>query len=197
MGILLTVLKILDQIDKIIFRFVNTTLANPLFDWIMPIITNQIYWIAPLVILWFYLMLFKGNRGKITGIIILLTLGFTDYSTVEILKPVFGRLRPYLQMTEGIRTLTHTGGHFSFVSAHAANSFSFAVILTYFYPRFKKYYYSLAALVAFSRIYVGVHFPGDVIFGALYGYGVGWAILSLWVIIRMRELKKGKTWPRY
>jgi len=194
---LIIVLNVLDQFDKFVFRLINTTLANPFFDWTMPIITNQVYWIVPLIIFWIYLMAFSGKRGKIAGVILLLTLGFTDYTTVEILKPVFGRLRPYLQMSEGIRTLTHTGGHFSFVSAHAANTFSCAVILAYFYPRFKRYYYGIATLVAFSRIYVGVHFPGDVLFGALYGYGIGWAILSLWVIVKMRELKRGRTWPRY
>jgi len=191
------VLDLLDQFDKLVFKFINTTLANRLFDWIMPVITNQAYWIVPLIILWIYLMTFSGKRGKITGVILLIALGFTDYTTVEILKPVFGRLRPYLQLSEGIRTLTHTRGHFSFVSAHAANTFSCAVILAYFYPRFKPYYFGIAALVAFSRVYVGVHFLGDVFFGALYGYGIGWAILSLWVMVKMRELKRGRTWPRY
>jgi len=55
----------------------------------------------------------------------------------------------------------------------------------------------LAGIISFSRIYVGVHYPGDVIFGALYGYLVAWTVLSLWVMIKMRELKRGRTWVWY
>ena len=49
----------------------------------------------------------------------------------------------------------------------------------------------------FDRVYVGVHYPADVIVGGLVGYGIAWTTLTLWVILKMRELKRGKMWVRY
>ena len=100
-------------------------------------------------------------------------------------------------MLDGIRILMGKGGKYGFVSSHAANIFAAAVVLSYFYPRSKKLVFTIASMVAFSRVYIGVHYPGDIIFGGLLGYGLAWAVLSLWVIIKMRELKRGNDWFIY
>ena len=70
----------------------------------------------------------------------------------------------------------------------SANIFAAAVVLSYFYPIRKRIFYSIASMVAFSRVYIGVHYPGDIIFGGLLGYGLAWVVLSLWVIIKMSML---------
>jgi len=57
--------------------------------------------------------------------------------------------------------------------------------------------YSVASVIAFSRVYVGVHYPLDILFGSIMGYIFSWIILSIWVIIKMRELKRGKMWVWY
>ena len=185
------------HMDKAVFRFFNTTIANPLFDSIMPIITNQNIWAVPIIIIISSLLFKGGRRGRIAVAIIIISVGLADAASAQILKPFFARLRPSHELTEGIRILMGKGGQYGFVSSHAANVFAAAVVCGYFYPRYKSTYFIIAASVAFSRVYVGVHYPADIIFGGLLGFGLAWAVLSLWVIIKMRELKRGADWVVY
>ena len=100
-------------------------------------------------------------------------------------------------MGDAINLLIGKGGKYGFVSAHAANIFCATTILSYFYEQWKKPLILLALSVSISRVYVGVHYPGDVIFGGLYGYGVAWLFITIWVLIKMREQKRGRTWIQY
>jgi len=185
------------SIDKLIFYFFNGVIANSFFDIIMPIITNEDIWAIPIILGLIYLLLKGGRRGQITTIILIISCGIADYSSASILKPFFERLRPSHEMLDGIRILMGKGGKYGFVSSHAANIFAAAVVLSYFYPSKKKLYFFIASMVAFSRVYIGVHYPGDIIFGGMLGYGLAWSVLSLWVIIKMRELKRGNNWFIY
>ena len=75
--------------------------------------------------------------------------------------------------------------------------FAFRNATAYFYDKNRISLYILASTIAFSRVYVGVHYPLDIIFGSIIGYIISWIILSLWVIIKMRELKRGRKWVWY
>ncbi len=187
----------LDSIDKALFHFVNDTLSNALFNVFMPIITNQNYWIVPILILVFMLIAKGGRRGQIAAGILIISVAATDVIAAQIIKPWVGRLRPSHVMADSINLLVAKGGKYSFVSNHAANVFSAAVVLTYFYSKWKNVLYTLSTLIAFSRVYVGVHYPGDVIMGGLFGYVMAWGIISLWIIFKMREMKKGRRWVLY
>ena len=187
----------LDNIDSAVFHFFNGTMSNPIFDFIMPIITNQDIWVIPILLLVLGLIFKGGKRGKIAAALSIIAVLSTDAIAAQWIKPLVGRFRPSYAMTESINLLVAKGGKFSFVSNHAANMFCAAAVLSYFYARWKNILYALAAAVSFSRVYVGVHYPGDVIFGGLFGYGMAWLVLSLWVIIKMREIKRGQTWVLY
>lgn len=187
----------LDNIDTALFQFFNGTLSNPIFDFIMPIITNQDIWVIPILLLVLGLIFKGGKRGKIAAVLLLIAVTATDVIAGQMIKPLVGRLRPSHAMTESLNLLVAKGGKFSFVSNHAANMFCAATVLTYFYSKWKNLLYTLAAVVAFSRVYVGVHYPGDIVFGGLFGYGMAWLAISLWVIIKMREIKRGQTWVLY
>jgi undecaprenyl-diphosphatase len=163
----------------------------------MPIITNQNIWTIPILVIILFLLIKGGRRGRFTAIILIVSVGLADATSAQIFKPFFGRLRPSHELTEGIRILMGRGGKFGFVSSHAANIFAAAVVLNYFYPRYKAVFFTIAPLVAFSRVYVGVHYPADIIFGGLLGYSLAWAVLSAWVMIKMRELKRGADWVIY
>ena len=185
------------EIDKQIMVFLNKTISNPIFDFIMPIITNQNFLVFFGLILIGYLAYFGGKRGRITIVLLLIAAGFSDAICFQIIKPWVGRIRPSHEFYEYINLLVSKGGKYSFPSNHAANSFVFATVLSYFYDRNRISLYILASTIAFSRVYVGVHYPLDIIFGSIIGYIISWIILSLWVIIKMRELKRGRKWVWY
>ena len=185
------------KIDKQIMVFLNKTISNPIFDFIMPIITNQNFLVFSGLILVGYLVCFGGKRGRITIVVLLIAAGFSDAICFQIIKPWVGRIRPSHEFYEYINLLVSKGGRYSFPSNHAANSFVFATVLSYFYDQNRTLLYILASSIAFSRVYVGVHYPLDIIFGSIIGYIISWIILSLWVILKMRELKRGRRWVWY
>ena len=185
------------EIDKNLMIFLNKTLSNPIFDILMPIITNQKFLTIIGVVLIIYLGFYAGKRGKITLIVLIFAAGISDAICAQIIKPWVGRIRPSHEFIEYINLLVSKGGKWSFPSNHAANSFAFATVLSYFYDKNKTMIFSIASIIAFSRVYVGVHYPLDIIFGSLLGYTVSWIILSVWVIIKMRELKRGRMWVWY
>tara|TARA_Y100001933_G_scaffold262961_1_gene322587 strand:- start:904 stop:1479 length:576 start_codon:yes stop_codon:yes gene_type:complete len=184
-------------LDKLIFNFFNSTISNPLFDIFFPIITNQEIWTLPILAGVIILIIKGGRRGKICSAVLIIAIILADYTSAQILKPYFARLRPSHELIDGIRLLVPKGGKYGFVSSHAANMYASATILGYFYFRYKKVFFTIALMVAFSRVYVGVHYPADILFGGLLGYGLGWIVLTIWTMIKVRGLKAEKTWAQY
>ena len=99
------------------------------------------------------------------------------------LKAATDRARPFETIPQPDPLLKATVGQ-SMPSGHAATSFAGAVVLSYFLPRSAPYVFLLAAAIAFSRIYVGVHYPSDVVAGAALGAVVGFAGLGLLRLLR-------------
>ena len=190
-------LEWLDQIDRSILYIINDTLANPIFDLFFTTITNEHLWAIPVLIGLLALIVRGGRRGQIAAVLVLITASATDATVVQIIKPAIARLRPSHALVDTINLLVPKGGRYGFVSAHAANIFAGTTVLSYFYTQWKKPLLFLAFSVALSRVYVGVHYPGDVLFGGLFGYGMAWLVITLWVLLKMRELKRGRTWVRY
>ena len=190
-------LEWLDQIDRSILYIINDTLANPIFDLFFTTITNEHLWAIPVLIGLLALIVRGGRRGQIAAVLVLITASATDATVVQIIKPAIARLRPSHALGDTINLLVPKGGIYGFLSAHAANIFAVTTVLSYFYKQWKKPLLFLAFSVALSRVYVGVHYPGDVLFGGLFGYGMAWLVITLWVLLKMRELKRGRTWVRY
>ena len=123
-------------------------------------------------------------------VMVVLTIAFCDQLASGIAKPLFERLRPCHEPTIMIhlRMITECGGMYGYFSSHASNSFGIASLLFFIMNHKKQYVYLFlwAALVSYSRIYLGKHYPLDVFTGALVGIigGLGFARLGLWLIQR-------------
>ncbi|MEQ9299163.1 MAG: phosphatase PAP2 family protein, partial [Cyclobacteriaceae bacterium] len=107
----------------------------------------------------------------------LLAVAATDQLTSSLMKPGFERLRPCHDpsLSETIRIVDGCGGKYGFASGHAANTFMLAIFFVTLFRGNKLFLWMIlwAAVVAYSRIYLGVHFPGDVLVGAMLGSLIG------------------------
>jgi len=168
-------LETLAEFDRSLFLFFNVSLANPVTDFVMPIMTSDnllriCYALAMLLILW------KGDaRMRWLVLVSIIVLAFTDQLSAGLLKPMIGRLRP-CHVLENINLLVGCGGGKAMPSAHAANAFGQAILFALLYARVRWWLIGLATLIALSRVFVGVHYPGDIIAGALLGTLVALAL---------------------
>ena len=178
------------DLDNKLFNFFNSKISNPIFDLIFPIITNQDYWTMPILGLIIYLLTCRGKTGKISALLLLIAVGLSDFVSASILKPYFERLRPSHSEIEGLILLVNKGGKYGFVSSHAANIFAASTILSFFYIHKKKLCFTIAFLVSYSRIYVGVHFPGDVFFGGMLGYLIAIVTMTFYSKFVLNKNKK-------
>lgn len=183
-------LDFFQSIDVWLLFFINKNLSNPVFDKFFVIITEVKNWFIAYFILWL-IMFFKGDKKtKIVASLLILLIIISDQISSHILKHLFERIRPCNVFTD-LNLLIGAKKSLSFPSSHAVNNFSVAFFLSRYFKDYSKYFFSVASLVAFSRIYVGVHYPSDVIGGALIGLLIGWvfyiSVLKIEVLINKRK----------
>jgi len=176
----LSLLQTLEQWDQWLFVQINQNLSNSFFDSVMPYLRNSFYW-APvyLFLLIFSILNFKG-RGWWWVVIFICTVSLTDILSSRLIKEAFERLRPCQDpgFMEHVRLLVNRcSGGYSFTSSHAANHFGMA---TFFFitarPLIKNWSllaFLWAAAISYAQVYVGVHYPFDVLGGALVGISIG------------------------
>jgi undecaprenyl-diphosphatase len=170
------------RFDVWLFYLINVSGANPVFDAVMPFLTDFSNFEIPVAVAWVLLLIFGGRKGRVTALILALTLLLTDQLSSHVIKPLFHRGRPCAEL-EGVRLIVGFKNTYSFTSTHAVNIFGSATVLSIAYRRAAAAFLAIAVAVAYSRVYVGVHYPLDVIcggaLGAAVGAGVGAAIWRL------------------
>ncbi len=166
----------LERFDRWLFFVINNGTSNPVFDGVLPFLRQPVFWI-PLYIFTF-LLVFVNFKQRAWGwaLCYLATVTLTDIISSRFFKPLIGRIRPCndAALAAKIHVLAGCGGNGSFTSSHASNHMGMAMfIFMTLYPFIGKrragLYFVWAGLVCYAQIYVGVHYPFDI----LGGLGVG------------------------
>lgn len=193
----------INNLDHELFLFLNGLHVGWL-DPVMTFISSEMGWI-PFYVILLYLVFkklgWKGLLFVVIGVVVLITC--SDQLSSHVFKPVFHRFRPcHDPLIQDLVHLPngHCGGQYGFISSHACNTFALASFITLimkgFYKKIGLLMFIWAALVSYSRIYMGVHFPGDVLCGAAVGMILGFGIGHLLLIILNKFQNKSALNPR-
>lgn len=182
--------------DLALFRLVNEGLHSPLLDWPMRLASSPaLLW--GVVLLGLFAGLRRHGRAAQLGgtLVIVLALGVADGGT-NLLKDAHGRIRPLNALPEvhfvedgqwqqrpADFTRTKPHGN-SYPSAHAANSMAAAVVIAFLWRGTRRYVWLLPLVTGFSRIYLGKHYPVDVLMGWTFGLGAACLVLALTLLLR-------------
>ena len=184
-------IEALRSLDTMLFQFLNQTISNSIFDIIMPIITDwnkSWYGLCLFATLWILLMWQGGRKGRIVGLLLIILIVASDQLSAGLIKNLIARPRQChtigaSMVVERVRLLVPCGSGYSFPSTHAVNSFAAAIFLSYYYRRWAWAFFSFALTVSLSRIIVGVHYPSDIVGGAIIGSIFGGLLILLWKMV--------------
>jgi membrane-associated phospholipid phosphatase len=181
-------------LDIGLFHFINRSLGNSFFDWLMPILSGAngvMRWFVPLAVAFVIVaLIFGGTRARLCALMIFLVIAIGDPLIVNTVKHAVARPRPCITLPDVVERLgcTDTG---SFPSAHAANWFAMTMAFFIFYRKSIWFMLPMALAVSFSRVYNGVHYPSDVLAGAILGAGYAAAFA---VMLEIAWQFAGKNW---
>jgi undecaprenyl-diphosphatase len=181
-------IEFLKEIDTQLFLFLNG-IHSPLGDFVMYWLSDKYIWVPLYAFLLFLLFRYYGMKALILMVLVALLITISDQVSVHLFKNVFQRLRPcHEPALEGmVYTLGRCGGKFGFISSHASNSFAIAVfmaLLLWHKVRSMAIFMLVwAALVSYSRVYLGVHYPGDILVGGMVGALEALLVFGLWKVI--------------
>lgn len=182
-------------LDKEWFALINQGMSNPFFDWLLPILRNMFTWTP----LYLFIIIFTIKNYKKEGVAMIIALlinfGISDWVSSSLIKDSVQRIRPCndIELREDVIVRVRCGSGYSFTSSHATNHVALAVMLSIlFYRRWKHIVWlSLiwALSIGFSQIYVGVHYPGDVLVGTLIGATIGLINGYIFTLLRRKFFK--------
>ena len=183
------------EFERSAFLWLNGN-QNPFWDSFMWLYTGQVVWI-PLILLLLFILFYKTDWKESVFILlsIVLIVVLCDQFSSNICKPYFMRFRPthHPEFKDYVNIVNdYRGGKYGFISGHASNAFGYAVfsLLLFRYRLYTIMVLFWSTLMAYSRIYLGVHFISDIVPGALSGILLGFLVYKLYVAVRRKYLKK-------
>ena len=194
----MNIIEIIKELDTHLFLIING-LHSTFFDSFMWAISAKLTWI-PLYLSVLYLLIRTFKKNSVWIILsVVLCIVISDQVASGLLKELVKRLRP--SHVDSLKSVIHLvkgyeGGLYGFASSHAANSAGFAIMTSFI---FSNRFYTIfilfwAALVSYSRVYLGVHYPLDIIGGI--AIGVFAALFCFWLLIRLRpQSLQNKDFP--
>ena len=187
-------LESLEQFDQELFLFLNG-LHQPWLDQVMFYMTKAVSWI-PIYLLLLYLVVktydWKIMLWSLLAIAVVITL--SDRISVELFKEVFQRYRPSRNLIIGPQAHIvndYRGGLYGFVSSHATNFFGIATFVALLirknYPKAVPFLVLWASFICYTRVYLGVHYPSDIVAGSLLGATIGFSVYKLFKVLLLKE----------
>jgi undecaprenyl-diphosphatase len=184
----LSIFQHIKDIDQAIFYQVNGIWHHPVLDGILPWTRHSNNWIPLYLGLLGWMVYHLGRKTWKWFLFALLNVGLTDQVSSSIFKPLFHRLRPCNDPALFGKTrllLDHCSGGFSFTSSHAANHFGLAMFIFITWgtaqQKITKYFFVWAGVIAYAQMYVGVHYPLDILGGTIIGLLAGYAMSILYL----------------
>jgi len=167
-----TLMSGLLALDTWTFHLINRSLQNPLFDLVMPILSAKRYFLLPAAVAILMLLVWGGRRMWVVLVVAVVAVALSDLGT-DLIKAALHRTRP-CHVIPNVHLLAGCTRSFSLPSNHASNMFALATVGWLSFRRWRWVLLLLAGGVAYSRVYLGVHYPADVLAGAVWGGAIGW-----------------------
>ncbi len=169
--------------DIHLFEMINTGMSSNILDMILPWMRAPLFWIPLYVFLIAFVLFNFGKKGFWLILFITMTVSTSDIVSSRLIKKSVERLRPCNDTSINVVKRVRCGGGYSFTSSHATNHFAVASFLFstlgLHFRRYRFWLWIWAAIISFSQVYVGVHFPLDILAGAIIGTLIG----QFWVFI--------------